>query len=190
MVGVGPVAPAGVKTRMRLLPLSPMYTLPAPVHGHAPGSGQLGAGGWAVVAAESLAYHCPPRRDHPVRDFADAVVSGVGDIEMPAESTTTPVGIRNWALVAGPWSPLKPDVPLPATVVITPFDTCGIRLPNTVGDVEVAGRVHRRCLRDQPTQALVAGPMSPLKPVPPLPATVVITPPETLRTRAFEVSAR
>jgi len=30
-----------------------MYTLPAAVHGHAPGVGQLGAGGWAVVAAEA-----------------------------------------------------------------------------------------------------------------------------------------
>jgi len=39
-----------------------------------------------------------------------------------------PVGSSNWALVAGPLSPLKPGVPVPATVVITPFETLRMRL--------------------------------------------------------------
>jgi hypothetical protein len=33
----------------------------------------------------------------------------------------------NWALVAGPLSPLEPAVPFPATVVITPFATLRMR---------------------------------------------------------------
>jgi hypothetical protein len=37
--------------------------------------------------------------------------------------------------------------------------------------------------------ALVAGPLSPLKPVVPFPATVVMTPFEILRMRVFPVSA-
>ena len=36
--------------------------------------------------------------------------------------------MSNSALVAGPLSPLKPAVPFPATVVITPFETLRMRL--------------------------------------------------------------
>ena len=39
---------------------------------------------------------------------------------LPAESTATPWGSLNWALVAGPLSPLKPAVPFPAARVKTP----------------------------------------------------------------------
>ena len=39
----------------------------------------------------------------------------------PTPSTATPVGKANSALVAGPPSPLKPGVPLPATVLISPL---------------------------------------------------------------------
>ena len=46
---------------------------------------------------------------------------------LPAESTATPYGRLNWALVAGPLSPLNPYVPFPAMVVITPFDTLRMR---------------------------------------------------------------
>src|ERR1039457_2023572 len=46
----------------------------------------------------------------------------------PAASTAIPVGWFNWALVAGPLSPLNPAVPFPATVVITPFETLKMRL--------------------------------------------------------------
>jgi len=50
---------------------------------------------------------------------------------LPAESTATPLGQYNWALVAGPLSPLKPPsraAPLPATVVIAPPETLRMRL--------------------------------------------------------------
>jgi len=39
---------------------------------------------------------------------------------LPAESTAMPEGPLNWALVAGPLSPLNPRVPFPAT---------GVRIP-------------------------------------------------------------
>jgi hypothetical protein len=48
--------------------------------------------------------------------------------KLPAESTAAPIGLSNWALVAGPLSPLKPDVPFPATTAINPFETFQMRL--------------------------------------------------------------
>ena len=39
---------------------------------------------------------------------------------LPAPSTATSYGSDSWAEVASPPSPLKPDAPLPATVLITP----------------------------------------------------------------------
>ena len=39
----------------------------------------------------------------------------------------THMGLANSALVAGPPSPLKPSVPLPATVLITPLETLRMR---------------------------------------------------------------
>ena len=39
---------------------------------------------------------------------------------LPLLSTATPEGLLIWALVAGPPSPLKPAVPLPATVAMFP----------------------------------------------------------------------
>src|SRR5205823_9271479 len=38
---------------------------------------------------------------------------------LPPASTLVPSGLRSWAAVAGPPSPLSPAVPLPATAVIT-----------------------------------------------------------------------
>jgi hypothetical protein len=40
--------------------------------------------------------------------------------KLPSASTAIPLGRYNWALVAGPLSPLKPCVPFPATRVKTP----------------------------------------------------------------------
>ena len=37
------------------------------------------------------------------------------------------MGRYNWALVAGPLSPLEPGVPFPATVAMTPFETLRMR---------------------------------------------------------------
>ncbi len=96
--------------------------------------------------------------------------------------------MSNSALVAGPLSPLKPVVPFPATVVITPFETLRMRL------LPVSA-MYRLPAESTATpsgpfnSALVAGPLSPLKPCVPFPATVVITPFETLRMRLLPVSA-
>ena len=79
--------------------------------------------------------------DHPVRDLADAAVASVGDVEVAGGVHGDAGGEYNWALVAGPLSPLKPGTPFPATVVITPFETLRMRRCH-VGDVEVAGGVH------------------------------------------------
>src|ERR1035437_9546732 len=98
---------------------------------------------------------------------------------LPAESTATPWGLSNWALVAGPLSPLKPDVPFPATVVITPLETSRMRL-------SWKSAMNRLPAESTATPtaslnaALVAGPLSP-KPDDPPPATVVIAPVEALR---------
>jgi hypothetical protein len=48
-----------------------------------------------------------------------AILSGNGGL---LESTATPFGEFNLALVAGAPSPEEPSVPLPAIVVIAPFD--------------------------------------------------------------------
>src|ERR1017187_10719292 len=90
------------------------------------------------------------------------------------ESTATPSGWFNCALVAGPLSPLKPDDPFPATVVITPFETLRMReLP-----VSAMYRLPEESTAtpDGPRNwAAVAEPLSPLKPDDPFPATVVMT---------------
>src|ERR1035437_6130531 len=99
---------------------------------------------------------------------------------LPAESTATPKGLFNWALVAGPLSPLKPNVPFPATVVITPFETLRMRLPPAMYRLSAESTATPEGMSNW---ALVAGPLSPLKPCGPVPATVVITPFETLRMR-------
>ncbi len=98
------------------------------VHSDADGLAQLGAGGRAVVAAETKRPVSRHGGDHPVRDFADAVVTAVGNVKVAGGVHGDADGAFNWALVAGPLSPLKPDVPFPATVVITPFETLRMRL--------------------------------------------------------------
>src|ERR1035438_437679 len=146
--------------------------------------------------------------------------------KLPAESTATPQGLLNSALVAGPPSPVKPDVPFPATVLITPFETLRMRLLKVSATyrlpIESTAILHAYplpatvvitpfdTLRTRlfpssamkrlpaeskatsdgpPNWALVAKPLSPLKPNVPFPATVVITPFDTLRTRLLYWSA-
>ena len=134
--------PAGVRRRMRLLPRprcrdcrrSPRQRLAGPLN-------------WALVAG-------PLSPLKPAVPFPATVVITPFETlrtrlllesaiyRLPAESTATPRGRYNWALVAGPLSPLKPPSPFPATVVITPFETLRMRLLPSVGDVQVAGGVH------------------------------------------------
>src|SRR5580658_4888265 len=100
---------------------------------------------------------------------------------LPAESTATLEGPDNCALVAGPLSPLKPCLPFPATVVITPFETLRMReLPSAMYRLPAESAAK---LKRPDNCALVAGPLSPLKPGVPFPATVVIDLLETLRTQ-------
>ena len=47
---------------------------------------------------------------------------------LPAPSTATPCGECSRAAVAGPPSPVEPDVPLPATVVMMPVPTATLRM--------------------------------------------------------------
>src|SRR5207248_223186 len=94
----------------------------------------------------------------------------------PSAVAATPLGKLSWAAVAGPPSPEKPDVPLPATVVIVPADeTRRMRLL-----LKSAIRKPPSAVAATPEGALswaaVAGPPSPEKPDVPLPATVVIVP--------------
>lgn len=99
------------------------------------------------------------------------------------------MGDLNAALIAGPPPPLNPAIPLPAMVVITPIETFRTRV--AVGYVEAARRVHGNAYRlaqfppnRRPLSALLSA-----TPSVPSPAIVVITPPDTLRTRWFSESA-
>ena len=108
----------------------------------------------------------------------------------PSGSTVRLVGSCSCALVAGPPSPLKPDVPIPATVEMNP-------LRSTIR----TRALRRSAIKRLPALsnampvgfcscALVARPPSPLNPGVPVPATVVMTPLVfTIRTRALRRSA-
>ena len=89
--------------------------------------------------------------------------------------------------MAGPPSPLKPRVPFPAAVEITPFATLRMRLFCQSAMYRVPA-VSTAMPCGSFNWALVAGPLSPLKPRVPFPATVVITPFESLRTRMLPES--
>src|SRR6516165_9706379 len=110
---------------------------------------------------------------------------------LPAESTATLSGLDNLALIAGPLSPLKPAVPFPATVVMTPFETLRTRLlpESAMYRLPAESTPTLKLVEAKFNWALVAGPLSPLKPAVPFPATVVITPFETSRMRLLPESA-
>src|ERR1035441_6629482 len=87
-----------------------------------------GAANWAAVA-EPLS---PPKLANPFpatgmitpsETLRMRLLSVSATYKLPAESTATPEGEANWALVAGPLAPLKQHVPSPATVVINPLET-------------------------------------------------------------------
>src|SRR5271156_2422607 len=81
----------------------------------------------------------------------------------PAESIAIPLGPFNCALEAGPLSPLKPAVPFPATVVITPFETLLILLVPESAMYRLPAE-STATLSGLDNWALAAGPLSPLKP--------------------------
>src|SRR5262245_16369875 len=102
----------------------------------------------------------------------------------PNVSTATPAGPESCAEVAGPPSPLKPNCPLPATVLINPF---GVTLRTrwlAASEMNRSPNVSTATPAGPESCAEAAGPPSPLKPNCPLPATVLINPfGVTLRTR-------
>jgi len=88
---------------------------------------------------------------------------GVGDVEDSLGVQGDGERIASWALPAGPLSPPKPTVPLPATVVICPPEpTLRIRWFQSVGDSTVlpsASTATPTVGRDN--RALVDEPLSP-----------------------------
>ena len=106
---------------------------------------------------------------------------------LPAPSTATLSGY-SCALVAGPPSPERPSVPLPATVVMVPLaETRRIRrLPRSARNRLPEPSTARPVDSVSISCAFVAGPSSPEKPAVPVPATVVMIPlGETFRMRAL-----
>ena len=159
--------------RMRLLQVVRDVEVAGGVHGDADRKVQLGAGGRAVVAAETSRPVSRHGGDHAVRDLADAAVCIVGDVQVAGESTATPWGRTTERWWPGRCRPSK--APPPATVVITPFETLRMRLfcPSAMYRCR---RSPRRRLEGTSNCALVAGPLSPLKPGVPFPATTVRIP--------------
>jgi hypothetical protein len=79
---------------------------------------ELGCGRGTAVAGEALRSVACDRRNRSASDATDAVVGTVADRRAPVVSTDSAVGLLNSAPRAGPASPLKPAMPLPAIVVI------------------------------------------------------------------------
>src|ERR1035437_1168226 len=111
------------------------------IHGGAVGRGQLGAGGRAVVAA--VAWRPVPRHggDHSVRDLADAVTL-VGDVEV-AGGVRGDTGGRPQLGAGG-----RAIVVHHASAARHGGDHATRNLADAVvvGDVEVAGGIHRNAL--------------------------------------------
>ena len=103
---------------------------------------------------------------------------------LPAPSMSRPRGTR-LALVAGPPSPLKPSIPLPANVVMMPVAAATRRMRLLPSPMSTFPLPSNTTPPHGDTLALVAGPPSPLYPYPPLPASVVMmpVPAATRRTR-------
>ena len=118
--------------RIRLLPVSAMYKLPAESKAMANGLDNC------ALVAEPLS---PPKLPgYPAGPLPATVVTTPPETlrmrllpvsamyTLPAESTAMPDGKNNWMLVAGPLSPLNPRVPFPAKVVIIPPENFRTRL--------------------------------------------------------------
>src|SRR2546430_2859727 len=100
----------------------------------------------------------------------------------PVVSTATPEGFDKGAEVAGPPSPLLPNVPLPAMVVMIPVAASTRRILILLESaIKTFPALSTATADGLLNSADVAGPPSPLKPPPqqlpwwPFPATVVIT---------------
>ena len=102
---------------------------------------------------------------------------------LPTLSSTTPNGPCSSAAVAGPPSPVVPSVPLPARVVMMPS---GATLRTTKFPLSAMSRLPEASTYrpvGSLSSAWEAGPLSPVYPAVPVPATVVMMPlVSTLRT--------
>ena len=88
-----------------------------------------------------------------------------------------PAGVRSWAAVAAPPSPLKPGAPLPATVLMTPPGVI-LRMRWLPQSARNRFPLASNATEDGADRlAAVAGPPSPLNPAVPVPAMVVMIPP-------------
>src|ERR1019366_6407742 len=112
------------------------------IHGGAVGRGQLGAGGRAVVAA--VAWRPVPRHggDHSIRNLADAAVVTVGGVEVAggvrgATEGSPQLGAGGRAVVAHYVSAARHG---------GDHATRNLAEAVVVGDVEVAGGIHRNAL--------------------------------------------
>src|SRR6185369_15582372 len=92
------------------------------------------------------------------------------------------------ALVAGPPSPNGPLPTRPAKVVIVPCADTRLTVPVAKSAMYILPLRSASTADGTERAALVAGPPSPENPLVPLPATVVIIPPDTLRTRWLPAS--
>ena len=118
------------------------------IHGDAAGNVQLGASGRPVVAAEAAAARGARQTasrhggDHPIRDDADAVVTTVGDVQVPGgihgdARGTVQLGVAGRAVIAAEaWRSVSRDGshhPI--------RDLADTVIPR-VGDVQVARGIH------------------------------------------------
>ena len=90
------------------------------------------------------------------------------------------MGLPKFALVGGPLSPPKPLVPFPAATPITPPETSKTRLATESAMYRLPEGSTAMPMGDS-NCALMAGPFWPTGAPPP--ASVVMMPPETLRSR-------
>ena len=97
------------------------------IHGDAARPVQLGGCGRTAIAAKTEGPVSGYGGDYSTRDLADAVVALVGNVDVSGSVHGDPIG--HVQLGAGGRAAIAtvPYVPLPAIVVITPFETLRMR---------------------------------------------------------------
>ena len=153
--------------RMRLLPVSAIHTSP-----DAPTATPKGFASAALVAGPSSPLK--PATPFPATVLMTPVEADTKRMRLldlsaihksPDAPTATPVGPQSDALVAGPLSPLKPLVPFPATVQMSPEEADTRRMRWLyVSAAHTSPEAPAATPEGLRSTALVAGPLSPLKP--------------------------